>query len=77
MVRTGLEAQCERCGKVEFFEDEPKFSGNGKCIFEAYGGWGNRAGKHLCPDCLDEINRREKELVEKFFEEKNNEKDIL
>lgn len=64
MVRTGTEARCERCGKIEFFPDNTR-CGDSRYNWIAESGWRLIGDKSLCRDCTKAYDA----LIEQFFNE--------
>ena len=62
MIRTGLEARCDRCGERKFYTSDGPVSG--KTLLEA-DGWEHRQDKLLCIDCVALFDG----MAEQFFNE--------
>ena len=62
MIRRGVEARCDRCGKNKFYADGLDFS---VMTTVEQDGWGTRLDRTLCRDCTAYFD----EMVEKFFNE--------
>jgi len=71
MIKTGVMATCDRCGKNEFFKDDLGIS---SATLYNCSGWGPIGTKNVCPECYDEYNERRHKMDEEYWDYRKEEK---